>query len=108
MPYNKADYPADWASISYGVKKKNDWKCEGCGKQCYYPGVMPLNRRYVLTVHHINHIPMDCRPENLIALCAPCHLRADTAHHARTRRNARTIINQISMEDAQCETLMTY
>ena len=30
--------------------------------------------------------PEDCREENLIALCAGCHLRADAEHHAETRR----------------------
>ena len=27
-----------------------------------------------------------CPRENLIALCAGCHLRADAEHHAKTRR----------------------
>jgi hypothetical protein len=29
---------------------------------------------------------MDCRKENLRAMCAPCHLRYDAGHHAETRR----------------------
>lgn len=47
----------------------------------------------VLTVAHLNHVPEDCRPENLQALCQACHLRHDAAHHAanarRTRRDGR-------------------
>ena len=30
---------------------------------------------------------MNCEPENLRALCAPCHLRYDRQHHAEMRRN---------------------
>jgi hypothetical protein len=26
------------------------------------------------------------RPENLMAMCAPCHLRYDAKHHAETRK----------------------
>jgi hypothetical protein len=38
--------------------------------------------RFVLTVAHLNHIPSDCRPENLRALCAPCHCRYDLSQMA--------------------------
>lgn len=37
--------------------------------------------RVVLTVAHLNHIPEDCRPENLRALCQLHHLRHDADHH---------------------------
>lgn len=52
--------------------------------------------RCLLTVHHIG-VPkedgspgdprdkMDCRDENLIALCQLCHLRADAPLHAESR-----------------------
>jgi hypothetical protein len=51
----------------------------------------------VLTVHHIGvRLPdgtpgdpndkMDCRPENLVALCQRCHLNADAALHVSNRR----------------------
>jgi hypothetical protein len=42
--------------------------------------------RWCLTTAHLNHTPADCRPENLAAFCAPCHLRNDAAQHVRTRR----------------------
>lgn len=44
--------------------------------------------RFTLTVAHLNHVPEDCRPENLKALCTVCHLRYDATHHAySTKRN---------------------
>lgn len=40
-------------------------------------------------------MPMEkhCDPSNLIALCAPCHLKADKEHHAETRRRRRAARN---------------
>ena len=34
-------------------------------------------QRFTLTVSHLDHNPQNCAPENLKALCAPCHLRYD-------------------------------
>ena len=87
MPMDKARYPAEWKRIAQGVKEKAGWICQGCGMKCRKPGEPFDTHRRTLTVHHINHIPEDCREENLIALCAGCHLRADAEHHAKTRRN---------------------
>lgn len=42
--------------------------------------------RFTLTVSHRNHNPLDCRRENLQALCSVCHLKYDAPHHAQTRR----------------------
>ena len=53
--------------------------------------------RVVLTVHHIGaaypdgspgdpHDKMDCRDENLVALCQRCHLLADREFHKANRR----------------------
>jgi len=89
MPMNNADYPHDWPTIARRVKEAADWQCQECGCQCYRPSEACTDRRRVLTVHHINHIPHDCRESNLIALCAPCHLRADAQHHARNARRTR-------------------
>jgi len=79
MTWNRALYPADWEQIALREKERAQWMCEECGADCLYP----LNQRTRLTVHHIDHNPQNCHPSNLIALCAPCHLRADAKHHAR-------------------------
>jgi hypothetical protein len=50
-----------------------------------YHSVPVKTGRFVLTVAHLNHQPGDCRPENLRALCAPCHCRYDLSQMARKR-----------------------
>lgn len=81
MPMDKKRYPRDWAAIALKIKSKAKWKCQQCGKQCLKPSdsTEHLTRsewgKSVLTVHHKNLVPEDCSPENLIALCAPCHLK---------------------------------
>ena len=89
MPMERERYPANWKEISMRVKEQAGWKCQQCGKQCRKPGEQLDTHTRTLTVHHINHIPEDCRPDNLIALCAPCHLRADAAWHAIRRKHER-------------------
>lgn len=68
--------------------------------------------RVVLTVHHRGvpypdgrpgdpHDKMDCRPENLVALCQRCHLREDIALHVanahRTRRQKKIDAGQAEL-----------
>lgn len=86
MPMDKKRYHTDWQEIAKTVKEAAGWMCEECDKQCYRPGEKCENRQNVLTVHHKDHVPENCDPSNLIALCAPCHLKADKEHHAATRR----------------------
>jgi hypothetical protein len=47
--------------------------------------------RFTLTVAHVNHDPANCDRENLIAECAPCHLKRDAQHHARNASHTRAI-----------------
>lgn len=86
MPMDRKRYPKDWRRIAARVKEEADWKCEICGKQCRRPGEPLDTHRRTLTVAHLNHTPEDCSRANLKAMCAPCHLRYDAAHHAETRR----------------------
>ncbi len=50
--------------------------------------VVTRDRRFVLTVAHLNHRPEDCRPENLKALCTVCHCRMDIAPNALATKRA--------------------
>lgn len=86
MPMDRKKYPANWEKLARAIKDEADWKCEECGKQCRRPCEPFDTHKRTLTVAHLNHKPLDCRRENLKALCAPCHLRYDAAHHAETRR----------------------
>lgn len=88
MPVDWSKYPEDWKTIALKIKNGADWKCERCGKQCRRPGERFDTHKRTLTVAHLNHTPMDCRPENLEAMCAPCHLRYDAKHKARKRKEA--------------------
>ena len=89
MPANQSLYPPDWRVIATCIKEAVDWKCQGCGKRCRRPGESG-SQADVLTVHHIDHDPANCVADNLIALCAPCHLRADAHHHARNALRTRS------------------
>ena len=86
MPMERERYPANWGEIALNVKEKADWKCQKCGKQCRRPGEPFDTHRNTLTVAHLNQMPEDCSPENLMAMCAPCHLVYDAAHNAETRK----------------------
>ncbi|NJO85313.1 MAG: HNH endonuclease [Synechococcaceae cyanobacterium RM1_1_27] len=94
MPMNRSRYPANWDEIATAIKTAADWRCAGCGQVCRPAGRsfaqfaeeligsgqdidLDHPNKYLLTVAHLNHIPEDCRPENLRALCAPCHCRYD-------------------------------
>lgn len=86
MPMEKGRYPADWKRIAQSVKEAAGWKCQQCGKQCRRPGERLDTHQRTLTVHHLDHMPEHCEPENLVALCAPCHLRMDAEWHAERRK----------------------
>jgi len=114
-PENKGRYPANWPEIRQRVLKRAKNRCEGCGvknKAFGYrtpqsdvwigintkrmigksPMVVWLELigfrciKIVLTVAHLNHIPEDCRMENLRAWCQRCHNRYDIEHRKQTRR----------------------
>ena len=89
---DRTKYPDNWDEIAFAVKEESVWQCEMCGKQCRKPGEPFDTHKRTLTVAHCNHIEGDCRPENLAALCAPCHLRydnTDNTHRAAISRYAR-------------------
>ena len=91
MPMERDRYPVEWGRIARQKKESTGWKCERCGKQCRKPGEPFDTHKRTLTVAHLNHTPEDIRAENLMAMCAPCHLRYDAMHHAETRRKKREV-----------------
>lgn len=116
MRVRRYTYPDNWKEISLQIRQAAGWKCEQCGaphgamiqRSDFHPYVWRYAqegnnhnwsnpKRCVISVHHIgvdkpdgtpgdSRDKMDCRPENLIALCARCHLVADikvSVKHAR-------------------------
>jgi hypothetical protein len=62
------DVAGDWVSAATIASMSRREKARRFPGQRLY--------RAVLTVAHVaNHDPADCRPENLAALCQPCHHR---------------------------------
>ena len=94
MPMDKTKYPSDWVQIAQVVKNQASWKCEQCGLQCRLPGEQFDTHRRTLTVAHINHVEMDCSPENLVALCSRCHLAYDQPRK-KMQRLAKKRIKQL-------------
>jgi len=89
-PMDRTLYPADWAAIAYAVKNAAGWRCQRCGKQCRRPGDPFDCQQNTLTVAHLDDPdPMCVDPGNLMAMCAPCHLRYDAQMHAKRARDTR-------------------
>jgi len=91
MPMDRSKYPDNWDEIATDVKEQAGWQCEKCDLQCRFPGEKFDTHKRTLTVAHINHVEMDCRPENLVALCPACHLRYDGERKAMQRLAKRRI-----------------
>lgn len=113
MPVDKSRYPADWDTIAMAVKETADWRCQDCAMQCRRPDEPFDTHRRTMSVHHLGvdredgtpgdmHDKMDCRRENLLALCSKCHLRRDLPSHilhaAETRRRRQLATGQAEME----------
>lgn len=85
MPMIRRLYPNDWEKISEQVKWAARYRCRLCGKLCRKPGESFDTHERTMTTAHINHKPWDCRRENMIALCAPCHLAFDASDNQKKR-----------------------
>jgi len=107
MPMERERYPEDWILTALAIKDASHWQCQQCGRPCRKPGetiaefekrlgkkwkpqlaekladyeltgVLKYRpQRFLLTVAHLDQDPSNGNPENLKALCAPCHLRYD-------------------------------
>lgn len=99
MPFHKDKYPADWSAISKRIRARSHGQCECVGECGLHHAHRCEERQYqqakwakgkiVLTVAHLNHDGMDCRDENLRAMCQRCHLRYDSVLHQANARTTR-------------------
>ncbi len=88
-PENKNRYPDNWEEIRQRILKRAGNKCEICYIDNYVNHPI-TGSRVVLTIAYLNHIPEDCRDENLKAMCQKCHNNYDIEHRKKTRRMTRT------------------
>ena len=99
-PEQRGLYPKDWKAISLRIRAQAGQRCQ-CVGECdldHDGRCDELNRtparsfrgRVVLTVAHLNHVPMDVREANLRAMCQRCHFAYDAVHHAQTHARNRT------------------
>lgn len=80
------NYPKYWKELAKIIKEKANWCCYKCGRTCLRPGEKSNSlkpRAYNLQIHHWNRDPSDNRLENLVCLCAGCHL----SYHRGRRGN---------------------
>lgn len=121
MPCNYKKYPSNWKTeIRPAILQRAGHRCERCGVGNYDIGYRDHEDKWrkieasfagdveaedaeaagfkvikiILTIAHLNNPdPMDCRPENLAALCQRCHNRHDAGmrqrNAAETRRKKR-------------------
>ena len=66
-------YHPEWDTVSRYVRELFDFYCARCGKDCRNS----KNAESVLQVHHIDENPGNNDLENLIPLCATCHLKIE-------------------------------
>lgn len=104
MPMDKSRYPLDWDEISLHIRAvRAEWHCEFCGAEQGKRN-SDTGSKVVLTVAHLGidkpdgtpgdkSDTMDCRAENLAALCQRCHLEYDRDDHIRNRK-----INQVKRQ----------
>jgi hypothetical protein len=115
MPMERDRYPKDWSLTAIAIKDAAHWQCQQCARPCRKPsesvsvfeqrldpkwkpllaekladyertGVLKYRpQRFLLTVAHLDQDPSNSAPENLKALCAPCHLRYDRRFQGSNR-----------------------
>jgi len=102
MPMDRSKYPPDWDDISRRIRFERAGNvCEWCGALNGQPHP-ETGSKVMLTVHHIGiekpdgtpgdrDDKMDCREENLAALCQRCHLAADFDMHQAKAARTRTV-----------------
>ena len=77
-------YHPEWETVSRYVRELFDFYCARCDKDCRNS----KNADSVLQVHHIDENPGNNELENLIPLCAACHLKIEKEARLHAPYNA--------------------
>ena len=77
-------YHPEWDTVSRYVRELFDFYCARCNKDCRNS----KNADSVLQVHHIDENPGNNELENLIPLCAACHLKIEKEARLHAPYNA--------------------
>ena len=82
-------YHPEWQTVSRYVRELFNYHCARCAKDCR----KTKNAQMVLQVHHIDENPANNALENLIPLCASCHLKieGEARIHAPYREKQREL-----------------
>lgn len=118
MPVDRNRYPDNWAEISNYIRfERAGGRCEGSPD---YPNCRAKHGELhpetgslvIITTAHLGvdqpdgtpgdkHNKMDCRFENLAAMCQRCHLNFDRDEHAinsaKTRREKKLLAGQLEL-----------
>lgn len=63
----------------------------------WHPSVASKPRRYTLTVAHLDQIPTNNDPSNLMALCSVCHLQHDRPYQRANRLLYQELVGQLNL-----------
>ncbi len=66
-------YHPEWETISRYIRELFNYFCAKCGNNCRNI----KDKKMILQVHHIDENPENNDIENLIPLCASCHLKIE-------------------------------
>ena len=70
IPFENALYPKKFHLIKEQIRERDNHICRMCGKK-------QENCRRKLDVHHIDYNKKNCESDNLITLCAKCHMKTN-------------------------------
>ena len=72
MAYDSRYHP-EWETVSRYIRELFNYYCARCANDCR----KTKNAQMILQVHHIDENPANNALENLIPLCASCHLKIE-------------------------------
>ena len=118
MPIKESErkrYPKNWKEISLKIRARSGGQCECMGEcgidhreigdkefHCFEKNgefARTFRGKVIFTVAHLDHMPENCNPNNLKAMCQRCHLRYDRHHHAANSKKTRESKNrQLKLE----------